>query len=162
MFGLFKRKAEKNIVSPVDGKCIDISEVKDKTFANKLLGDGLAILPSGAVVRSPADGEISMLFPTRHAFGIRKKDGTEILVHIGIDTVELNGKGFHAYLNVKDKVRAGDKVISFNEDYLTRENLDMTVMVILTSSEKKYVKNHVGENVKAGDRLFTYETDQED
>ena len=162
MFGLFKRKAEKNIVSPVEGKCIDISEVRDKTFASKLLGDGVAVIPSKTVVCSPADGEISMLFPTRHAFGIRKEDGTEILVHIGMDTVELKGKGFHAYRNVKDKVRAGDKVIAFNEDYLTREDLDMTVMVVLTSSEKQYVKNHVGEKVKVGDRLFTYETDQED
>lgn len=156
MFELFKRKKRNDILSPLDGKCIDISEVKDRTFADKLLGDGIAILPSSAVVRAPIDGEIKMIFPTKHAFGIKGDDGLEILIHIGINTVELDGKGFVALKNVNDKVKAGDQVIIFDKLYLN--NKDMTTMVILTLSSNGYKKIKIGQDVKCKEVIMQNET----
>ncbi len=156
MFELFKRKKRNDILSPLDGKCIDISEVKDRTFADKLLGDGIAILPSSAVVRAPIDGEIKMIFPTKHAFGIKGDDGLEILIHIGINTVELDGKGFVALKNVNDKVKAGDQVIIFDKLYLN--NKDMTTMVILTLSSNDYKKIKIGQDVKCKEVIMQNET----
>lgn len=156
MFELFKRKKKNDIFSPLDGKCIDISEVKDKTFADKLLGDGVAIIPSSVAVSAPIDGEIEMIFPTKHAFGIKRDDGLEILIHIGINTVELDGKGFVALKNVNDKVKAGEQIIIFDKSYL--KNKDMTTMIILTSSLGDYKKIKVGENVKCKEVIMQNET----
>ena len=94
MFGLFK-KEEFKIVAPVDGELIPLAEVADGVFSEKIMGDGFAVIPANGAVCAPLSGTAETVFPTGHAVGIKTKDGIECIVHIGLDTVELNGEGFH-------------------------------------------------------------------
>ncbi len=156
MFDLFKKKEnDKNIYAPIEGKCIDISDVNDKTFAEKVMGDGVAIIPISTIIKAPISGVITMMFPTKHAFGIKREDGLEILVHIGINTVELKGKGFILYKNVNDRVVVGTKIIGFNESYLNDK--DMTTMIILTTPIDNYEKTLIGKDVQYKDVIMKNE-----
>ncbi|MBY6939416.1 PTS sugar transporter subunit IIA, partial [Clostridium botulinum] len=107
MFGLFKKKKEDSnlkLVAPITGKAIPLSEVPDPVFAQKMAGDGLAIEPSDNVAVAPADGELTLVFNTKHAFAMTLANGTELLVHIGIETVSLNGEGFEQLVKQGTKV----------------------------------------------------------
>jgi PTS system, glucose subfamily, IIA component len=117
---LFKKKNEinTNVCAPVNGRCIDLSDTDDEVFASKIMGDGFAIEPSEGNVCSPSEGIITMMFPTAHAFGILTSDKKELLIHIGIDTVKLNGKGFTPLKKVDDKVTIGEPIVVFDEKYL--------------------------------------------
>lgn len=142
MFGLFRKK-NTDIKSVIDATMIKIDEVNDEVFSNKLLGDGVGFIPSqdtGVVdVVSPCDGTISCLFPTGHAFGIALDCGVELLVHIGIDTVEANGEGFKLGKFAQgDKVSAGDTIVSFDVDKLSK-TYDMTIMLTVTETMGKTV-----------------------
>ncbi|MEG0526989.1 MAG: PTS glucose transporter subunit IIA, partial [Longicatena sp.] len=128
----FNKSGKYDVYAPVNGKCIDIELVNDRTFAEKMLGDGVAIIPSNNVICSPADGEIIMLFNTLHAFGIRMKNGNELLIHIGIDTVELNGEGFTACKCLHETVKKGQEIIRFDGDFMKKKNIDMTTMIVVT------------------------------
>lgn len=151
MFEFFKNKNTDSLASPCSGKCIDITEVNDATFADKLMGDGVAITPSDNKICSVCNGTIAMIFPTKHAFGLTTKDGLEILIHIGVDTVNLNGEGFKCYKSVGDKVKVGETIIEFDAKYLSDKNLDMTTMIILTKTEdKQFEKIAVGKEVTKG------------
>jgi sugar PTS system EIIA component len=132
---LKKKKTENNLLACVDGIVIEIGNVKDPVFADKMMGDGFAILSKGDTIYSPADGVVSMLFPTNHAYAITLEDGMEVFVHIGIDTVKEEGKGFTSTLNVGDKVKSGDKVVSIDRIYLEEKGYDLTTMVIFTNKE---------------------------
>lgn len=102
------------VYSPIEGEVIELSNVEDKAFSSGVLGEGLAINPSSGKVFSPVDGVITALFPTKHALGITSDNGLEILIHIGIDTVELEGKGFIAHTKQDDRVKKGDLLIEFD------------------------------------------------
>lgn len=157
MINLFKKKKiNKNISAPINGKCIDISEVKDKTFASKVMGDGIAVIPATDTVVSPCDGQITMIFPTKHAFGLKMNDGKEVLVHIGIDTVNLNGKGFTTLRHKNEKVKAGEPVIKFDKATIEHE-YDLTVMVVITDDNKENAeKRKLHEVVKTNDIIMTF------
>lgn len=158
LFDRFKKVADQNIYSPVEGKCIDIVEVNDDVFSGKMMGDGVAVVPKVNVVCSPCDGELTMVFPTKHAFGITMKNGVEVLVHIGIDTVNLNGVGFKSFKNKGDKVKHGAKIIEFDDKYLSKEDLDTTVMLIITSSNDcKFDKICIGKEVNTFDKVLVLE-----
>lgn len=144
MFSLFKSKTDNRIYSPVEGKCIDILEVNDIAFSSKAMGDGVAIIPTNKIIKAPCGGKIKMIFPTNHAFGIETTDGIEILIHIGIDTVNLNGEGFHLMKAVNDKIKKGDAIVSFDEDI--RKSYDMTTMIIITNN-KNMKKHSIGQEV---------------
>ena len=104
--GLFKKKDNKMILgAPVKGKAVPLSEVNDPTFAEEMLGKGMAVIPAEGKIYAPADGEIGMVFDTLHAVSLVSEEGTEILIHVGLDTVKMNGEGFTGH------VKAGDKVI---------------------------------------------------
>lgn len=150
MFDFFKKKDEK-IYAPVTGKCVDIIEVKDKTFADKLIGDGVAILPENNIVAAPCDGTITSIFPTKHAFSLERKDGLGILVHIGIDTVSLNGKGFQNLVNSNAPVRTGQPVIEFDPGYLSDDGLDMTIMIVIVDYDGNISKTALNENIISKD-----------
>ena len=158
LFDRFKKEVDSNIYSPVEGKCIDISNVRDDVFSKKMMGDGIAIIPKENIVYSPCDGELTMLFPTKHAFGIIMNDGVEVLVHIGMDTVNLNGVGFKSYKNKGDKVKRGDKIIQFDGKYLSNKDLDMTVMVIITNTNNhKLNKIGMDKEVNKEDKVLVLE-----
>ena len=106
MLGFGKRKSVSpgNIAAVVSGQIIPIEKVKDEAFAKKMMGDGVAIVPSDDYIVSPCDGTVSMLYPTLHAFAVTSEDGMDILIHIGIDTVKLKGKGFRSFVKQGQKV----------------------------------------------------------
>lgn len=151
MFRIFKNRAkESTINAPVTGVCIDITEVKDEAFSSKLMGDGLAFIPEASTVYAPCNGKIDMIFPSMHAFGIKRDDGLQVLVHIGIDTVNLNGKGFRTHKRVNDKVRQGEPIISFDSSKFDQK-YDMTVMLLIVDNGgSEYEKLTVGEKVDCG------------
>ena len=161
MFNLFKNKRtdNTNIYAPVEGKWIDITQVKDVVFSKKMMGDGVAIVPESSIIQSPCSGTVTMLFPTKHAFGITTNEGVEILIHIGIDTVNLNGKGFQAFVSENQKVKKGDKIIKFNDSYLADSSMDMTTIVIITNGiEHPFNKNHLNENVCPDDMVISLDS----
>lgn len=128
MIKLFKKK--ENFVAPVSGKLINVTEVKDEVFSKKLMGDGFAIIPADGSLYAPLSGAISFCFPTKHAFGITTTDGIEILIHMGVDTVELKGEGFESYVSEGQNVKQGDKLAIMDLDAIKAKGYDYTVMII--------------------------------
>lgn len=132
MFKLFKDKSLK-ITSPVSGEMIRIENVKDEVFSQKMMGEGVAFIPQSGNIYAPVDGVLKVLFPTGHAFGIEMDNGVEIFVHIGIDTVEANGRGFEIQ-NIKqgDRVRQNDLIVKTDLEHLSK-NYDMTAILVVSN-----------------------------
>ena len=138
MFKLFSKKEEVNLndfTAVVSGEIIPLTAVNDEVFSKGMMGPGVAIIPDGDVVVAPCDGEITMLFPTMHAFGMKNADGVEILVHIGIDTVNKQGVGFKKFVEAGTVVHRGDKIIRMNSYDLKQEGYDLTTMMIFPGCE---------------------------
>lgn len=136
MFGLFKKtKVNQNgiLFAPVEGELIRPSEINDAVFSQQMMGPTVGFHPSDSTVFSPVNGTIEAVFPTGHAVGIRANSGEEWLIHVGIDTVSLNGKGFTTYIKQGQRIKAGDKLLEVDLDLLRSHHLDSTVMLILTS-----------------------------
>ena len=125
-----------NITSPVEGNVIPLSEVSDATFAQEILGKGAAIVPEKGVIYAPFDGKIDMMFETGHAVGIVGDDGIELLVHIGIDTVNLEGKYFTPKKVTGDVVKKGDILIEFDIKKIKEAGYDVTTPVIISNTEQ--------------------------
>lgn len=132
--GLFSKKKELDLYAPITGELIDITEVKDQVFSQKILGDGVAIEPKEGVLYAPFDCEVVQLFHTLHAIGLKAKD-VEILVHIGMDTVELNGEGFKGFVNEGDHVKKGQKLIEFDIDYIKSKGKEATTPIVITNMD---------------------------
>lgn len=127
---------EKNIVyNPIKGFVIPLKEVKDETFAGEVLGKGMAVVPEVGEVVSPVNGQITTLFDTKHAIGITSENGIEILIHVGINTVELGGKYYTAHVEEGTKVIAGQKLLSFDIIGIRKEGYDVTTPVIITNTD---------------------------
>ncbi len=109
------------LMNPMEGEIVSLEEVPDEVFSEKLLGDGFAIKPYRNKVYSPVDGIIKFLFPSNHALAIETEEGLEILIHIGIDTVNLNGEGFKVYIKEKEEVKKGQLLVSYDKEFLGRE-----------------------------------------
>lgn len=152
---LSEEEKEVNIlVSPLNGKAVDLGSVSDEMFASKTLGDGIAIVPADGKLYAPCDAEVVMLFETKHAIGLRTSNGAEILIHIGVNTVSMEGVGFTAFVKQNDKVKEGDLLIEFDLDAIKEKNLDPTVMVVNSNSTSYKVLNQSYGDVKTGDVLF--------
>ncbi|NOZ91222.1 MAG: PTS glucose transporter subunit IIA [Epsilonproteobacteria bacterium] len=152
MFGLFKAKNIK-IFSPLDGKIVQLEDVPDEVFSKKLIGDGIAIIPSSSTVVSPIKGVVSRLFSTSHAFSI-KSDDIEVMVHIGLDTVELNGKGFEALVKEGDKVGIGTPIIRADIEYIKSQGKDIITPVVVSSEKEIEVQKHKVSMVREGELLL--------
>jgi sugar PTS system EIIA component len=122
--------------SPLTGKLVSMSDVKDPVFSQKMMGDGFAIIPSANEVVSPVDAVIEVLYPTGHAIGLRTEDGIEILIHLGIDTVKSKSNSFKLLKQVGDSVKAGDPIIQMNLKQLLKEGYDMTTPIVFLSGQK--------------------------
>lgn len=135
MFEFFKKRGGV-LLAPVDGKAIAVTEVEDKVFKDKILGDGIAIEPSSDDVYSPCDGEIFQIAHTFHAVCIKSDDGLEILIHMGLDTVKLEGKGFKCDLKQGQKVMRGDKLMSFDRKFIEKQGFKTVTPCIITNMDK--------------------------
>ena len=122
------------IVSPMKGEVMPLCEVNDETFASEMMGKGIAIEPADGKVVSPINGTVQTIFKTKHAIGLKSEDGTEILIHIGMDTVQLEGKHFKAYVKDGDKVKIGDTLIEFDIEAIKKEGYELTTPVIVTNT----------------------------
>jgi len=122
------------LVTPIVGDVVALADVNDPVFSSGAMGQGIAVKPSQGVVYAPADAEVSIAFPTGHAFGLKTTDGAEVLIHVGIDTVTMNGDGFEAKVAQGDKVKAGDVLGTFDSNKIAAAGLDDTTMVIVTNT----------------------------
>ena len=160
MFELFKKskKVDMNIYSPVDGYCEAITKCSDGVFSSKMMGDGFLIQPTKNIIKSTCDGEIQMIFPSKHAVGIKMKDGLEVMIHIGIDTVKLNGQGFKQLIKPNTKVQIGTPLIELDMDYLQSQNIDLSVIVVMSNEVNgSYQIENLNKKVEAGMRIIKRE-----
>lgn len=128
------------ITSPLAGEVKELNQATDPVFAQGLMGRGVVIVPSQGELVSPVNGRVTVFFPTKHAIGILSDEGVEILIHIGMDTVNLEGKGFEGYVSQGDKVKVGDKLISFDIDMIKKAGYVTETPVIITNSDKYQVE----------------------
>lgn len=158
MFNFLKKSFK--LVAPIDGKVVELSEVPDPVFAEKMAGDGVAIESTGDVIVAPCDGVLSMIFKTNHAFGLTMDNGTELLVHIGIDTVALEGKGFERVASEGQSVKAGDPVVKINREEILEKGYSLITPVLVTNMDNvKELNGNIGAEVKAGyDEILSFKT----
>lgn len=153
MFGLFKKKTVK-IVSPMDGELMELEKVPDKVFSQKLVGDGIAIVPTSGTVVAPVSGKISRIFPTHHAFSITTQEGLEVMVHIGLDTVELNGEGFEALKKEGDEITVGMPIIRVDKAYLIAQGKEIVTPIVVSSEKNITLKRHHSGIVREGEMII--------
>lgn len=140
-----------NIVAPVSGKCIPLNVVEDEVFASGIMGKGVAFKWEGDTVNSPVDGSIMMVAATKHAIGFKANTGQEILIHVGMDTVNLEGKGFTVLKNIGDTVRAGEPVMKIDRILMKEKNIDMTTPMVITNANDQPVECvEVNKDVESG------------
>ncbi|HEI7553418.1 TPA: PTS transporter subunit IIABC [Staphylococcus aureus] len=142
--------------APLTGEVTPLSEVPDQVFSEKMMGDGIAIKPSQGEVRAPFNGKIQMIFPTKHAIGLVSDSGLELLIHIGLDTVKLNGDGFTLHVEEGQEVKQGDLLINFDLDYIRNHAKSDITPIIVTQGNITNLDFKQGEhgNISFGDQLF--------
>lgn len=144
-----------DIGSPVKGKVLKLESIKDDAFASGVLGKGAAVLPEEGNVFAPANGVVSTLFPTLHALGMKTEEGAEILIHIGLDTVQLNGEGFEAMVKEGDRVQKGQLLIKFDKDFIEEKGFCLETPVIVTNSDDYLgVIEVAGNQINPGENLL--------
>lgn len=144
------------LISPLMGTVIPLDRVKDPVFASESVGEGIAIIPEEGLVYSPVDGVISKLFHTHHAICITSDDGAEIIIHVGLDTVRLNGKYFTASVSEGERVTAGQLLLSFDIDAIRAEGYDLTTPVVVSNtSDYRMIIPTEQQTVRSGNRLLT-------
>lgn len=157
MFNFFKKKETNyTIYAVVDGITVALKDVNDPTFAQEMIGKGVAIQPENGKIVSPVNGTVSMVFPTGHAVGLVSEDGVEVLIHIGIDTVNLQGAGFTSHVSQNDTVKIGDALIDVDLDALKAAGYDTVIPVIITNTPQYSEINGLsGKSVKAGEEIIS-------
>ena len=154
---LFKKKIKnENIISPLEGKIVKLGDVEDAVFASEALGKGVAVEPTVGELRAPSNGEITTIFPTGHAVGLTTETGVEVLMHIGMDTVELKGEGFTTNVKQGDKVKQGDLLVSFDIDFIKKAGKPVITPVVITNTANfKDIEATNNVNIVHGETLLT-------
>ena len=148
MFNIFKKK--KVLKSICNGKSVPLESIKDEVFASKMMGDGIGIIPSSNTIVAPMKGKVTMIMEeSKHALSILSDDGVELLIHIGIDTVKLNGEGFNLLTKTNADVEVNTPLIEFDIELLKKNNIDTTVMLIITN-DTKIKERYTDKIVEAG------------
>ena len=157
LFGKTTTKEEtpnNTLLAVADGDLIPLSEVPDPVFSQKLAGDGAAIIVKGNTIVAPASGELSLIFKTKHAFAMTLDNGLEILVHIGVDTVSLNGEGFEQLVEQGIKVKAGTPIMKIDRDFILSKGLSLATPVLITNVDSaKSITPVTSGSVVAGDNI---------
>lgn len=146
-----KHVDQATLYAPLTGSCISLTEVKDEVFANKMMGDGVAFTFDGDTVVSPCDGTIVMIAATKHAIGIQGDDGVEVLIHVGLDTVSLNGEGFTALIKQGDHVNKGEAILQIDRKFMNEKGMDLTTPMIITNTDQYHLTPAYSDHVVAGD-----------
>jgi PTS system glucose-specific IIA component len=136
MFCLFRRKKVVEFTSPVMGNAIPLSAVPDQVFATKMVGDGIAFEPKEGIIYCPVNGTINSVFPTKHAIGITTPEGLKVIIHIGIDTVNLKGEGFESLVHMNQTVKKGAKLLVFDIELLKANAKSVVIPMIITNTGK--------------------------
>lgn len=157
MFNIFKKKENKHLLgAPAAGKAVSIKEVSDPTFSEEILGKGVAVIPSDGKIYAPADGEIGMVFDTLHAVSLTTEFGAEVLIHVGLDTVKMNGDGFTGHVKAGDKVKKGDLLLTVDLEKVKAAGYDIiTPMLICNTGDYAEVEAMAGKDVAAGDDVLS-------
>ncbi|MCI8838701.1 MAG: PTS glucose transporter subunit IIA [Hungatella sp.] len=161
MFGSLKKlfgggqEEKKVILAPVSGKAIPMSQVADPTFSQEILGKGVAIVPDSGVFVAPASGEVAVMFETKHAVSIKADCGAEFIIHIGMDTVNLKGQYFEAFVAQGDRVKAGDKLVEVDLEKVKEAGYDVTTPIVICNTPSfPGMVCHSGMDVKALDPII--------
>ena len=160
MFSFFKKKENKFVLgAPAKGKAVPLKEVNDPTFAEEILGKGMAVIPSEGKIYAPADGEIGMVFDTLHAVSMTAADsGAEILIHVGIDTVQMNGDGFTGHVKAGDQVKKGQLLLEVDLEKVKAAGYDtVTPMLVCNTPDYASVEGITGNDVDPGDDAVVIE-----
>ena len=128
------------VKAPISGKVMHLSEVKDEVFANKMVGDGIAIEPSEGSIVAPFDGKVKQLFSTGHAVVLESKEGLAILIHIGIDTVKLKGEGFRVLVAEGQEIMTGEPIVEFDMDFVKNSGYYLQSPIVIPDGKKKNIK----------------------
>ena len=144
------------IGAPVAGKLVSIKEVNDPTFADEILGKGVAVIPTDNRICAPADGVVSTVFPTGHAAAVTTGDGAEILIHVGLDTVKLEGKHFTIHASEGQEVKKGDLLLEADIEQIKAEGYDITTPIVICNSDE-FSEFHMAEpgNISQGDNVLS-------
>ncbi|WP_428909617.1 PTS sugar transporter subunit IIA [Niallia sp. Krafla_26] len=140
MFKLFKSKKE-SVYAPLTGKIVPLEEVPDPVFSQKMMGDGVAIIPTDGQVVSPVDGEVISVFPTKHAISLRTNHGAEILIHMGLDTVNLKGDGFTILVDDGAKVTKGTPIAQYDIEKVSNHGNNVITPIILVNGDQFKIEN---------------------
>ena len=153
---MFGGKDDKRVIlAPVEGKAVSLKEVNDPTFSQEILGKGVAVIPSKGRVVAPADGVVSVFFETKHAVSITADNGAEIIVHVGLDTVNLKGEHYTAYKKQGDKVKAGELLLEFDMEAIKAAGYDViTPVIICNTPDYPNMVCHTGMDVKELDPII--------
>ncbi|NWK83700.1 PTS glucose transporter subunit IIA [Staphylococcus sp. GSSP0090] len=136
LFGKGKEvNKESAIYAPITGEYVKIEDIPDPVFAQKMMGEGFGINPTEGEVVSPIEGKVDNVFPTKHAIGLKAENGLELLVHIGLDTVQLDGEGFDILVESGDVVKVGDPLLKFDLDYIKENAKSVVSPIIITNSD---------------------------
>lgn len=133
---LFKKEKIKTIHAPLSGKIIPLEDVPDPVFSQKMMGEGVAIQPHEGKVLSPVDGEVIQVIKTKHAIGLQTTDGVEVLIHIGLETVDLKGEGFNVHVATGDKVKVGQSLMEFDLEFIRKHAKSIITPVVITNSNE--------------------------
>lgn len=153
MFG--GKEEKKTVLAPAAGKAVSLKEVNDPTFSQEILGKGVAIIPSEGKIVAPADGTISVFFETKHAVSISAENSAEIIVHVGLDTVNLKGEHFTAHKQQGDKVKAGELLLEFDMEAIKAAGYDViTPVIICNTPDFPDMVCHTGQDVKELDTII--------
>ena len=153
MFDFLKKKGNNAIViaAPIEGEVVTSSEIPDPVFSEEMMGQGVAIKPAVGKVFSPVDGTVAMVFDTKHAITLESKDGVEILIHVGLDTVSLNGAPFTVHVEAGASVKTGDLLVDFDMEAIKAAGLEVITPVVICNSDNfAKLDRFTGKQVKPG------------
>lgn len=156
-FNLFK-KAKLQIYAPVNGEIIPLEKVPDPVFSEKMMGEGVAVIPSKGNIHAPVKGMVTLIAATNHAIGIRAEDGTEILIHVGLETVALNGEGFKVSVQTGEKISVGQLLIEVDWEYIRKHAKSIVTPIVVTNShdgKKKYTLANEKEGIQGQTVIMT-------